>query len=118
MYQFCEAVISIFPEIPKPDQSKPGFHRNIRIENNQFDMYDYPVLYAKSVDNLTFTGNKLVPFKSHQPWHPRKYSISLEYCKSVVIKNNSIDPGILGRNISIKSMSKRDLQMEKGQFLF
>ena len=117
MYQFCEAVISIYPEIPKPDATKPGFHRNIRIENNQFDLYDYPVLYAKSVDNLSFTGNKLTAANSFPPWHPRKVSISLEYCKGVIIRDNVIDPKVLGKNIRITEMKKKDLQMGKAQFL-
>ncbi len=116
MYQFCEAVISIYPEIPKPDPTKPGFHRNIRIENNQFDLYDYPVLYAKSVDNLTFTGNYLTRSHRYQPWHPRKFSVSLEFCKGVIIRNNMIDPETLGKNIRINGMNKKDLQMGKAQF--
>jgi hypothetical protein len=117
MYQFCEAVISIFPEIPKLDPKKSGFHRNIRIENNQFDLYDYPVLYAKSVDNLTFSGNTLVRSHRYQPWHPRKCSISLESCKGVTVGNNVIDPEILGRNIRTLGMTKKDLHMAKAQFL-
>jgi hypothetical protein len=117
MYQFCEAVISIYPEIPKPDATKPGFHRNIRIEKNQFDLYDYPVLYAKSVDNLSFTGNTLTAGKSFPPWHPRKVSVSLEYCKGVIIKDNVIDPALLGKNIRMTEMKKKDLQMGKAQFL-
>lgn len=117
MYQFCEAVISIYPEIPKPDKTKPGFHRNIRIENNQFDLYDYPVLYAKSVDGLTFIGNKLTASHKYQPWHPRKFSVSLEFCKDVIIRSNSIDPETIGRNIRISDMKKKDLQMGKSQFI-
>ena len=54
-YQFGEGVISILPEIPKPDPPFP-FHRNIRIEGNEFHPSDYPVLYAKSVDGLTFSA--------------------------------------------------------------
>ena len=117
MYQFCEAVISIYPEIPKPDAKKPGFHRNIRIENNQFDLFDYPVLYARSVDNLSFIGNKLTASHSYQPWHPRKFNISLEFCKGVVIKDNVIDQAVLGHNIRISDMTKKDLQLGKAQFL-
>jgi len=116
MYQFCEAVISIYPEIPKPDPAQHGFHQNIRIENNQFDLYDFPVLYAKSVDHLIFSGNKLSASHRFQPWHPRKYSVSLEFCKGVIIKDNVIDPGVAGRNIQFTGMSKKDLQMPKGQF--
>ncbi len=59
MYQFCEAIISIFPEIPEPDINKP-YHSNITIENNTFFPFDFPVLYAKSVDGLTFSGNSII----------------------------------------------------------
>ena len=34
-YQFGEGIISILPEIPRPDPAFP-FHRNIRIEDNEF----------------------------------------------------------------------------------
>ncbi|MGV8092169.1 MAG: right-handed parallel beta-helix repeat-containing protein, partial [Mangrovibacterium sp.] len=35
-------------------------HSNIRIENNTFKSYDYPVLTARSVENLIFTGNTII----------------------------------------------------------
>jgi hypothetical protein len=116
MYQFCEAIISIYPEIPKADGTKPGYHKNIRIENNQFEVYDYPVLYAKSTDDLTFTGNTLKASQRFKPWHPRKYSVSLEFCKNVTIRDNVIDPAVHGRNIHLSDMKKKDLKMGKGQF--
>jgi len=47
-YQFGEGIVSVYPEIPAPDTAFP-FHRNIRIEDNEFHPSDYPVLYAKSV---------------------------------------------------------------------
>jgi hypothetical protein len=117
MYQFCEAVISIYPEIPGPDAAKPGFHRNIRIEGNEFRLFDYPVLYARSVDNLTFSDNKLTRSRRFEPWHPKKFSIWLEFCKGVKIINNTIDPEVLGRNIHLQGMKKTELKMSKAQFL-
>jgi hypothetical protein len=117
MYQFCEAVISIYPEIPAADPTKPCFHRNIRIESNHFDLYDYPVLYAKSVDNLVFINNTLNSSTRFNPWHPRKFSVSLEFCKAVTIKDNHIAPGVLGRNIRISNMKRKDLLMAKKQFV-
>jgi len=49
-------VIAIAPE---NHELLPGYfvHRNIRIENNTFNIYDYPVLSALSVENLSFTRN-------------------------------------------------------------
>ena len=43
IYQFCEAVISIDPEIPTSEQKYP-YHRNIRIMDNTFHLFDYPIL--------------------------------------------------------------------------
>jgi hypothetical protein len=100
MYQFCEAIISISPEIPKPDEAKP-FHRNIRIENNEFHPYDFPVLYAKSVDGLSFTGNRIIKSNRFKPFHYRKSTFTFEYSKNVVINNNTYSSDIPGRNITL-----------------
>ncbi len=116
MYQFCEGIISIYPEIPLPDPANPTFHRNIRIENNRFELFDYPVLFARSVDSLSFTGNALTRSHYFEPWHPRKNSITLEACKNVVINNNTIDPDLLGKNIRLEKMKKMYLRMAKNQF--
>jgi len=116
MYQFCEAVISIYPEIPKPDPARPAFHRNIRIENNRFDLFDYPVLYAKSVDGLTFNRNKLLHSTRFEPWHPRKTGISLEACLDVEIKDNIIDERLPGKSLTINQMKRNQVDMGRNQF--
>ncbi len=66
MYQFCEGIISICPEIPKLDPAFP-FHRNIRIEDNEFHPFDFPVLYAKSTAGLTFSNNRLIRSRALLP---------------------------------------------------
>ena len=81
-YQFGEGIVSIFPEIPAPDPAHP-FHRNIRIEDNEFHPSDYPVLYAKSVDGLTFCGNRIVCSRHHEPVHARKATLTFERCRGV-----------------------------------
>ncbi len=115
MYQFSEAIISIFPEIPQPASAKTPFHRNIRIENNRFHPYDYPVLYAKSVDGLTFKGNTLTRSYRFKPFHPRKYTFSVEYCRNVDISENIIPNDVLGKNMMIKGMKKSEIKLGKGQ---
>ena len=116
-YQFSEAIISIFPEIPKPGRNSSGFHSNIRIEDNEFHPFDYPVLYAKSVNGLVFKGNKLIRSHRFKPWHRRKFTFSLEYCKGVEITGNDIPEDILGRNVSLKGMNKKDCKIDKSQRL-
>ncbi len=114
MYQFSEAIISIYPEIPNADATKP-FHRNIRIENNTFHPFDFPVLYAKSVDGLYFINNTLKRSNDFKPFHPRKYMITLEACKNVIIKKNKLVGDVLGKNIKLLKTNSADLKLDKKQ---
>jgi hypothetical protein len=115
-YQFCEAIISIFPIIPKLSADKP-FHRNIRIENNTFHPFDYPVLYALSVDGLTFSQNRLIRSTMYQPSHNRKATVTLEACKNVQISGNILEGDILGKNIVLINTKRSDLKSDKNQGL-
>jgi len=117
LYQFSEAVISIYPEIPDLEASEQKFHRNIRILDNEFHLYDYPVLYAISVDGLEFKGNQLIRSKRFPPFHPRKYGFSLLHCRNVEIAGNSIAEDIPGKNILLEGMQAKDLQLDRGQGL-
>ncbi|PID26479.1 MAG: alpha-1,3-galactosidase B [Candidatus Cloacimonadota bacterium] len=113
-YQFCNGVISIYPEIPNPDPQIP-YHRNIRIENNSFNPSDYPILYAKSVEGLSFKNNTITRSYDYKPWHPHKYSFLLESCKDVEISGNSIDKDLLGKNIMLKSMGLEELKLSNDE---
>ena len=117
LYQFSEAVISIYPEIPDMEASEKKYHRNIRILDNEFHLYDYPVLYAKSVDGLVFRGNQLIRSHRFPPFHPRKYGFSLLSCRNVEISGNSIQEEILGKNILLEGMQVKDLQLGNEQNL-
>jgi hypothetical protein len=117
LYQFSEAVISIYPEIPHPEAAEEKFHRNIRIQDNIFYLYDYPVLYAKSVDGLEFSRNQLIRSKRLPPFHPRKYGFSLISCRKVDIWGNSIAGEILGKNILLEGTEAKDLKLGSDQDL-
>ena len=117
MYQFCEGIISILPEIPNPELSEKKFHRNIRIEENEFHPFDYPVLYAKSVDGLSFVGNELIRSYEFKPFHNRKSNFSFEFCQNVEISGNTFSGDILGRNVSLRGMRKSDYIIGKDQKL-
>ncbi len=73
MYQFTNAVISIYPEIPELDKQQKYFHggeeESIVIENNIFETFDAPILYAKSVDGLVFRNNTIITNTEYQPFH-------------------------------------------------
>ncbi|MGC4038200.1 MAG: right-handed parallel beta-helix repeat-containing protein [Chitinophagaceae bacterium] len=116
MYQFCEGIISIDPEIPKLDKNKP-FHRNITITENNFHPFDYPVLYAKSVDGLTFSNNTITRSNRFVPFHSRRSMFTFLACKNVTIAGNQLQGDVLGKNISVEQTAVNDLKISpKGIF--
>lgn len=114
MYQFCEGIISIDPEIPKLDPAYP-FHRNIRIEDNEFHPFDFPVLYAKSVDGLTFSNNRLIRSHDFAPFHGRHATLTLEACRGIGIAGNQFEGDVLGRNIVLKETDEKEVRIGPGQ---
>ena len=110
-YQFCEAIISIYPEIPNANPSNP-YHKNINIINNSFNPSDYPIVYAKSVNGLRFKENIITRSYEFEPWHPKKYNFILDACKNVEISGNKIDKDVLGRNILLKSMNQQEIRLQ------
>ncbi len=112
LYQFCEGIISIDPEIPKPQTNKP-FHRNIRIEYNTFHAFDFPVLYAKSTQGLIFNNNIIQRSTKYAPFHYRRYMITLEGCKKVQVLQNQLSGDVLGKNILLKDTPVAEVKKDK-----
>lgn len=89
LFQFTEAVISIYPEIHYLNRQQRYFHSGILIENNDFSTFDAPILYAKSVDGLTFRGNRITLNHDYVPFHSNRYTFKLERTRNVeIIENN------------------------------
>jgi hypothetical protein len=102
-------VIAVAPE---NHLQVPGYfvHSNIRIENNTFSVYDYPILTARSTDNLTFTGNT-VKWTTLMKNGEKRAGFDLTDCKNVTIKNNLFElPQV--PIISAKGMKKKDLKAD------
>ena len=87
-YQFTEGVISICPAIPDLTTHTHYFHRNIEINNNEFDIFDAQLLYAKSTENLRFANNVIRKNQDFTPFHPNKFMFKFEHVKNVVISEN------------------------------
>jgi hypothetical protein len=113
-YQFGEGIISIYPMIPERDPNRP-FHRNIRIENNHFDVFDYSVLYALSVDGLRFDNNTVAHNTLYRPWQGRKAMLTFEGCRDVQVTGNRIEEGVLGKHIDAVHMSRDEITVGPGQ---
>ena len=114
-YQFCEGIISIFPIIPKLDKKTPAFHKNIRIENNRFNPFDFPVLFARSVDGISFTNNTVTRAYTFEPYHNRKFTFTFESCKNATISGNQFSDDLLGKNILLKKTSLSELNSDLGE---
>ena len=97
MFQFTNAVISIYPEIPALAEQKAYFHGGkknaIRIVNNEFNTFDHPLLYAKSVDGLQWKDNTIIHNNDFAPFHWNKASVLLERVTNVDIQNALYDRG-------------------------
>ena len=85
-FQFTNAVISIYPEIPNLAAQKGYFHSNVRIVDNEFVYFDRPLLYAKSVDGLVFRGNKVRHSDEFAPFHWNKEPYLLERVRNVEVE--------------------------------
>ena len=58
-YHNSPAMITINPEIPKPVKGE-WYHKNVTVTENTFVSPDTPILYAYSVDGLTFENNRII----------------------------------------------------------
>lgn len=85
MFQFTNAVISIYPEIPNLKAQQKYFHSGIVIENNEFETFDAPILYAKSVDGLVFRNNVIKVNTEYKPFHWNQNRFLLERVTNVKI---------------------------------
>lgn len=89
LFQFTNAVISIYPEIPNLKDQQKYFHggngKGIVIEDNVFETFDAPILYAKSVDGLIFRRNTIKTNNDYKPFHFNKNRFWLERVTNVTI---------------------------------
>ena len=89
LFQFTNAVISIYPEIPDLKGQQQYFHGGpeggIVIEDNEFETFDAPILYAKSVDGLVFRNNTIKLNTEYKPFHAKRNRLWLERVTNVTI---------------------------------
>ena len=107
MFQFTNAIISIYPEIPDLEHQQQYFHGGkpgaITIEDNTFETFDNPVLYAKSVDGLTFRNNRIIRNTDYPTFHWNKEKFLLEHTRRVDLGDEAENEylNFLYRNMSL-----------------
>jgi len=117
-YMTCEGVISIALEVPDLDTKNPPIHKNIKIFNNTFEMFDYPVLYALSVDGISFNNNIIKHSKDNIPWHKNKQNLTFNSCRNIEVKGNKIEKDVLGKNIKLIHAKRSELSLDMKQGFF
>ncbi|TXE05497.1 alpha-1,3-galactosidase B [Gelidibacter salicanalis] len=91
MYQFTTAIISIYPEIPDLENQTTYFHSGIKIENNKFETFDHPILYAKSVNGLTFKNNTVITNQEYPEFHNNTNAILFERVINADVGDNTLN---------------------------
>ena len=93
MFQFTNAIISIYPEIPNLAAQQKYFHggdgMGVVIENNTFETFDRPIVYAKSLNGLKFKNNVIMGNNDYEPFHWNNRRFLFEKVVNVEIENNS-----------------------------
>ena len=115
--QFIECGYNSFPDNyiikidPQAHQLIPGYyvHKNIRIENNLFKVYDFPVLSAKSVNGLLFAGNTIEKSDFMKAGNKRP-AILLFSCAGVKISDNKFE--WQHPEVELYKMNKKDIQSD------
>ena len=82
LYGEANAVISISPLIEKLSDQQGYYHGGkqdaIRIIDNEFEVFDAPILYAKSVDGILFKDNVIRTNTEFPPFHWNRDRFRLE----------------------------------------
>lgn len=98
MFQFTEAVISIYPEIPGLEHQTKYFHggegeSGVVIEDNYFETFDHPILFAKSIDGLVFRNNTIHRNTDYPAFHHNQSTYRFLRAKNVKIEKNRLEEG-------------------------
>ncbi len=90
LYQFTEAVISIFPVIPELEKQQKPFYGDggagILVEGNVFKTFDTPLLFARSVDGLLWRDNQIIETTTFPRYHHNQERYRLEGSRGVDIR--------------------------------
>ena len=112
-WQWGEAVITITPSHNPSDSTVTPYHHGIRIHDNTFKVFDRPLLHARSVGELTFTGNEIIKTHDYAPYAWQKQSFFLEGCRNVEVSGNKWDDDYFPRDARTVHMGKSDLKTDE-----
>lgn len=83
VFQYCDALISIHPEVKDLKSQKRRYHRNVLIEDNDIETFDVPLLFALSAENVTWRDNRVIRNDRYRSWG--KEPFEAVGCENVVV---------------------------------
>ena len=115
-WEWGEAPITISPSFRPTSPDSPAYHRGITIEGNTFRCFDAPVLFARSVENLRFVGNRLKPTADYEPFLWQRSNIYLDGCRKVVIEGNKLHRRFPAKSVELHHMRREDVESVDKEF--
>jgi len=105
------ATIEINPRIDPDKRAARRFHRNIRVEDNEFRTFHPNLLRAHCVDGLTFRGNTIRFTKDYPVENNGKGYSSTEHCSNVdILENDVVGARFAGRPGARREFRKRECE--------
>jgi hypothetical protein len=80
--------------------------------NNTFNAFDYPVLYALSVDGIKFKYNRIIRSHEYEPFHYRRHFLTFEACLNVEVKGNQFEGEVLAKDIQVEKMDQSEVNSD------
>ena len=68
VFQYCDGLVSIYPEVKDLKGQERRYHRNILIEDNDIETFDIPLLYALSAEDVVWRNNRVKRHSHYQGW--------------------------------------------------
>lgn len=118
MFQFTNAVISIYPEIPDLGKQEKYFHGGrdvpgIVIEDNRFITFDRPLLYAKSISGLVFRNNTVTNNQDFPAFHWNKHLFFFEKAENITIMDNKFPETLdFKRDIRLNLTPEKEIRIK------
>ena len=75
VFQYCDAIVSIHPEVNDIKGQKFRYHRNILIEDNDIETFDVPLFFALSVENVNWRNNRVVRNNLYHGWDKKPFEV-------------------------------------------
>ena len=75
VFQYCDALISMHPEVKDLRAQKRRYHRNVLIEDNEIETFDVPLLYTLSAENVTWRNNHVIRNDRYRSWGRKPFEV-------------------------------------------